>query len=459
MGIFGPTDTFNPNPKQARYLASDADILLMGGGAGSGKSLVALLGLLGLNSGITVGGQYYSRYQLRDYNGLIYRKHLKDMQDLIKESKKIYPCFDPGAKYNNADNYWTFTSGARIYMSYFERFDQCEHQIQGQQFQTIVAEEVGQHEDDSIFRYCLSRLRSAIGLRCYMRATSNPGRFPWLREFFRIDDVGNSTKFDLPLELDDGTKIIKRVEYIQAKLSDNKYLGNDYRAQLMLLSKEDRLALLDGRWDSYFSIAGQVYEHELKDMHLEHRVCALRHDPTQPVTTFWDIGMSDDSVVLFVQFVGKEIHIIDQLEANNVGYRDHYIPIIKRYEQDKGYRYEAHYLPHDSAKRDPYTTDTLFSSISKDLPHCKQCKQIDKIETGIQMAKQMFPNVWIDKDLVLVDHLIHYRRKWDAMRQVYLEAIHDKHSHAADAFRYIAQREKPATNWAAYQPAVTNYGY
>lgn len=28
--------------------------------------------------------------------------------------------------------------------------------VQGQEYQTIVAEEVGQHDDDRIFRYCIS---------------------------------------------------------------------------------------------------------------------------------------------------------------------------------------------------------------------------------------------------------------------------------------------------------------
>ena len=36
MSIFGPKDIFEPNDKQARFLSSDADICMMGGGAGSG---------------------------------------------------------------------------------------------------------------------------------------------------------------------------------------------------------------------------------------------------------------------------------------------------------------------------------------------------------------------------------------------------------------------------------------
>lgn len=36
MGVFGQTDEFVPNPKQIRFLASTSDVLLYGGGAGSG---------------------------------------------------------------------------------------------------------------------------------------------------------------------------------------------------------------------------------------------------------------------------------------------------------------------------------------------------------------------------------------------------------------------------------------
>jgi hypothetical protein len=247
MSVFGTTDEFIPNPKQVKFLASRADILLYGGGAGSGKSLCALIWLLGINNGLNGT----PRYQISSYNALIFRKNRKDLADLIKKSKAIYPHIDPGAKYNNSDNYWTFSSGATIYFSYFERYEQCESQIQGQEYQSIVAEEVGQHETSDIFLYCLSRLRGSNGLKPYLRATANPGRYPWLREQFRIDDAGHSTKFETEFELADGTIIKKKVEYIQALLSDNPHIDKNYEASLMMMGIEDRNALLAGRWDAY----------------------------------------------------------------------------------------------------------------------------------------------------------------------------------------------------------------
>ena len=393
---------------------------------------------------------------------MIFRKNRADLAGLWKTAKKIYSVFDPNAQFKEASGSYkcVFSSGATIYFAYYERFEQCESQIQGQEYQTIVAEEVGQHEDDKIFRYCMSRLRSSNGMKCYMRATANPGRYPWLREFFRIDDEGHSTKFDLWHTMEDGKKLRTSIEYIQAKLSDNPYIDEVYMAKLMNLPLEERLAQLDGRWDSYFSIDGQVYEQELKYMHAEGRICTVKFDPVYPVSTFWDIGIDDLSVILFVQFIGKEVHIIDELRGNNVGYRDHYVPIIKEYERTKGYRYEKHYLPHDTAKRDPYTTDTLFNSINKDLTKCEQLKRIDRIETGIQLAKSMSTNTYIEKSLTLVDDLIHYRRKWNAELRVYKEAIHDNHSHGADAYRMIAQRPTVHnTAWTSYRPSRSGYGY
>lgn len=449
MALFGPKDVFEPNDKQARFLASDADICMMGGGAGSGKSLCALILLLRLNE--PSGKPGYAQY---DYNGMIFRKNRADLAGLWKAARKIYPAFDAGVKFTEQSGNFkcVFSSGATIYFSYYERFEQCESQVQGQEYQTIVAEEVGQHDDDRIFRYCISRLRSSSGMRCYMRATANPGRYPWLREFFRINDAGDSTKFELWHTTEDGKRLRTKVEYIQAKLSDNPYIDDTYVASLSNLSIEDKLALLDGRWDSYFSIAGQVYEHELKAIYAENRICNVRFDKAYPVNTFWDIGVDDLSVILFVQFVGKDVRIIDELKANNVFYRDHYIPLIRKLSAEKGYQYEKHYIPHDGAKRDAYTGKSLFDSIADDLKNCEKIPRIPKKETAYQQAKAMFPNVWIDKSLSVIDDLIRFRRKWNPTLQMYQEAIHDAASHGADAFGYIAQRPAPSVNWVAYKP-------
>lgn len=418
------------NKPQCAYLSSTADILLYGGAAGSGKSYVAIVDLLGLNESPT------PRYKLSYYRALIYRKRRGDLADLIDKSKKIYPLVDPGAVFNNTDTFWTFSSGAKIYFKYFERIDQAESWLQGQELACICVEEIGQYENDKIFKYALSRLRSSEGLKCYMRATCNPSKYKWLRKYFRIDDVGTATDFFEEFELGDGTKVKKRIKFIPAKLSDNPHLPKEYEAQLMLLPEDERNALLNGAWNAYDSVEGQVYELELKQLDEQKRHCAVPYDPVLDVYTFWDIGISDNCVILFVQYCGKEVRIIDAIEENNKGVQD-YIATIKRYESDKGYRYAKHLLPHDGSAREKFSGKSILEQFEQYYKNV-ECLPRLPIADGIFSTKQMFPRLWVDNRTSVIDRLRNYRRVWNERLQEYGDPLHDINSHMADAVRYVS---------------------
>lgn len=419
--------TFN-GPQQA-YLSSTADVLLFGGGAGSGKSYVAIVDLLGLNESPT------PRFKLPYYRALIYRKRRGDLVDLIDKSKKIYPMVDPGAIFNNTDSFWTFSSGAKIYFKYFERLDQAETWLQGQELACVCAEEVGQHEDDRIFRYALSRLRNSEGLRCYMRATCNPSKYKWLRNYFRIDDIGSPSDFFQEFELSDGTKVKKRIKFIPAKLSDNPHLPKEYAAQLMLLPEDERLALLNGRWDSYSKVPGMIYEAEIDKMVREHRHCKVAHDPSANTYTVWDLGWGDHTIVLFVQWVGKEIHVIDKIEDNNKRL-DEYAANILRLGEERGYKYAKHLVPHDAKQHELQTGLTRQQALEKVLGsgNVEVLPRLG-VEDGINKTREIFPNLWIDKDTDVLDQLRGYCRKLDSETQKFGDPIHHD---LADAVRYIS---------------------
>ena len=432
---------FVPNDKQSQFLASDDDVCMIAGGAGSGKSMVALINLLGLNdpSG--------PRYQKPFYRGLIYRKHHKDLRDLISKSKEIYKQIDPGAKWVGGNVLtWKFSSGAQIYFQHFERFEQAETFFQGQELSIIHCDEIGQYDSPDIMQYALSRLRDSHGLRCYFRCSSNPSRYKWLRNYFNINDAGDSTYFTKEFKIDDGTTILKHFRYIQAKLADNPHISKEYQAQLMMMSAEDCDALLHGNWGAYDVVEGQVFEHELKALKDEHRYCNVPFDPAVPVCTFWDIGSSDMTVILFVQFVGKEIHIIDMIKDNNKGLTDYYMPEVLKRADTCGYRYQKHNLPHDSSKRE-WTSNTKIIDQARKFTNDVFTLQRDALADGIQAARTMFKNVWINKAKCeeLYEDLVNYRREWQEKLAIWSDKpVHDSHSHAADAFRYIAYH-KPAT--------------
>lgn len=434
--------------KQKEFLASDADVTLIGGGAGSGKSLVAIFAVLVLND--PAGPRYLNPH----HRALIYRHHYADLMDLVDKTREWYPLIDPLATYNKSEHTWTFSSGAQIIMHYFERYADAEMYLQGKEYSVILADELGQYEDDKVFKYAQSRLRNKAGLKNYYLATSNPSRYKWLRQYFNINDVGDSSEHEIDYLLPSGNHIIKKVKYIQARLSDNKHIPESYAANIMEMSEEDRRALLDGRWDAYESVDGQVYRYEIEAMQKENRICSVPVDRSLPVYTSWDIGVNDLCCILFFQFVGKERHYIDMILDNNKSIRDHYVPQILSYQSTKGYRYAGHYLPHDAAQRDKFSATALLDQVSAVLPDVHKLP-IAPIEAGIQLTKQMMKDVWIDRSIGLDEQLVNYKRRFQPVNQQWGEPIHDIYSHAADAFRESAY-VKPAM--AIDQSWLTGFG-
>lgn len=439
------------NPKQEEFLATDADIALMGGGVGSGKTLAIVLDLLRLND---PNGPAILNPR---YNAIICRRHYKDLRQVVANTKWLYPLVDSKAFYNQSESIWKFSSGATIQIAYFDNIDRCISMCQGAEYQTVAIDEAMHFPTSEIFLYLMSRLRNTFGMRGYARLTSNPGKYPWLRKYFRINDRGDSTDFTREFTLEDGTTVIKRIKYIQAKLSDNPHIPKEYAATLMMMSEEDKLALLDGMWNAYESVEGQVYELELKRMRKENRICNLQINPAIPVHTFWDIGISDYTVILFVQFVGKEIRILHEIRGNNKSIQDDYIPAILRYRDDNNITYAKHWLPHDARAREKFSGLSILDQVKEYLPEADTTALLP-LADGLQLAKSGFANVYInarletkpesDDDIIadnIISDLTNYKREWDPRLETWTVPLHNKYSHGCDAFRYIHYYREPGT--------------
>lgn len=436
------TFTYIPTAAQAKFLASSADVIGFGGNAGGGKSLTAVVWLLGLNESTGV-----PLYQIPDYRALIFRKHYRDLRDIIDKTKKIYSLVDPGARFTITDLTWTFSSGAKIMITHFDNIDSATTFLQGQEIQRCVAEEASQMENLNIWLYCMSRLRTSNkNIKPQIALTMNPSVHKCWKEYFRLGRYGEDNKFTEEFTLESGKKITKVIQFIRARVQDNPHVSESYQATLMMLNESDRNALLDGDFEAYDTVIGMVFEHEIKKMNAENRYCHIAHDPSQPVYTFWDIGSSDMTVILFVQFIGKEVRIIDMIKDNNKALNDYYMPEVMKRKDDLGYRYGGHYMPHDSGKRE-WTNNTKIIDQARKITNDVFQLPKDRIADGLQSAKTMFANVWINKSKCeeLYNDLTHYRREYDEDLGIYSEKpLHDKHSHSGDVFRYVSYY-KPVT--------------
>lgn len=176
------------------------------------------------------------------------------------------------------------------------------------------------------------------------------------------------------------------------------------------------------------AVEGAVFAIELENARSEGRVRFTPYIENEPVYTFWDIGVGHPTVILFVQFVGEEVHIIDYHEEANRGITYHCKVV-----SDKNYLYGMHYVPHDASKRSMETATPLIDTIKELLGTEKVTlvKRVGDKADSIQAARLVLPHVFFDtkKTTRLLKCLSFYRYEWDD-----------------DAKRF---KDKPEDDWSA----------
>jgi hypothetical protein len=190
------------------------------------------------------------------------------------------------------------------------------------------------------------------------------------------------------------------------------------------------------------AIRGAYYGKEFSDADAEARITSVPYDPSLPVHTAWDLGMSDSTVIWFVQAHGGETRWIDCLKGEGVGL-DWYVKQL----QDKPYVWGNHYLPHDVRVRELGTGKSRLEVLQElGLRNIEIAPRMDVID-GIQALRMLLARSWFDKDNCKtgIEALRMYRRIYDDKRQEFQShPYHDWTSHYADAARYfaIAHREQ-----------------
>jgi phage terminase large subunit len=163
------------------------------------------------------------------------------------------------------------------------------------------------------------------------------------------------------------------------------------------------------------------------------------HDAGYPVHTLWDLGISDSMAIWFVQFIQKEIRIIDFYENTNYAL-GHYASVL----QGKGYQYAIHHLPHDGNKRQ-LTAGERAITVQQQLKDLgvypiKIHEARQDIYGAIQRVRSILPRCRFHQETTKdgYEALKQYQREWDENRQVFKNTpLHNWASHAADAFSIL----------------------
>jgi hypothetical protein len=183
------------------------------------------------------------------------------------------------------------------------------------------------------------------------------------------------------------------------------------------------------------SIKGAYYADLIEDAEKQGRITRVPYEATLGVSTWWDLGISDDMTIWFTQAVGREIRVIDCYENSGEGLQ-HYAQICN----SKGYFYESHNAPHDIQVRELGSGKSRLEVAKGFGINFKVVPNLP-IYDGIGAARGILTRCYFDKDKCArgLEALRHYRKEWDEKRGVFkTQPHHDWSSHYADAFRYFA---------------------
>ena len=291
-------DKIFPQPgPQTAFLSSPADIAILGGAAGGGKTFSLLLEPL-------------RHIHVQGFNAVIFRRtsvQARSAGGLWDTSETIYPYTHGIPKQTYLQ--WDFPNKTFVKFAHLE-YDKTVLDWQGSQITLIGFDELT-HFSEKQFFYMLSRNRSTCGVKPYIRATTNPDADSWvakliswwmdedgfpiqersgvIRWFIRIND--ELIWADSVEELTDKhpASIPKSLTFIPAKLSDNKILEEKdpgYRANLMALGRVERERLLEGNWKVRPS-AGMYFRREWFEI--------VDHAPNGPSVRHWDLAATEPS--------------------------------------------------------------------------------------------------------------------------------------------------------------------
>ncbi|BAQ86124.1 phage terminase large subunit [uncultured Mediterranean phage uvMED] len=204
------------------------------------------------------------------------------------------------------------------------------------------------------------------------------------------------------------------------------------------------------------NIEGSIYGDIIKKLEEDKQITRVSYDPALEVHTAWDLGVDDQTVIIFFQLLGNQILIIDYYENNREGL-PHYVQVVK----NKDYVYGEHYAPWDLEITE-FSSGKTRKEVAYQLGIRFRVLPKLNLEEGIHSLKMLLPKCWFDADQAkpLVDALRQYHRKYnEKMKMFGTKPVRDWSSHACDAARYMAMSitDLPRKKIAAQQTAVNDY--
>lgn len=188
------------------------------------------------------------------------------------------------------------------------------------------------------------------------------------------------------------------------------------------------------------AVKGAWYRKEMAAAQAQRRITQVPYDGALPVDTDWDLGIGDLMAIWFSQTLPSgEVRLIDYLEADGEGLA-FYVKALR----EKPYVYGKHWAPHDIRVRELGTGKSRLE-VAAELGLRFEVTPALPLEDGISATRAFLRRCWFDEQACKVglSHLRNYRKRFNSSTQEFSDSpVHDRSSHAADAFRGLVMRHR-----------------
>jgi phage terminase large subunit len=236
---------------------------------------------------------------------------------------------------------------------------------------------------------------------------------------------------------------------------DNPWFPETLRNEMESLKARDHEAYMQV-WEGVCrqTIDGAIFAKEMMRADAEERITKVPYDASKPVHAICDLGWSDATAWWLVQFVGMETRLIRYFEGSQRTMTSYLAEL-----QSFGYVYDTIWLPHDAQNKTLAAAGRSIEDIVRGAGF--KTRVLERVPTidSINAARTVFSNCYFDRENCAdgLNCLRHYRYEVDPETGNFSKMpLHDRYSHGADAFRYIALmvkepakvRKKPAVAMA-----------
>ena len=233
---------------QTQFMEADEFEVLFSGGRAPGKS-----------DALMMDAVRYCEY--KEFRGLVIRKAMSELRDLINRAKDLYPQIYPGTKWKEQEKLFIFPSGARIEFGYCDHAEDVE-QYKGQEYSWLGIDELTEIPQEETYERLIASVRKkGKGFKTYVRATTNPNGVGknWVKKRFVDQGPVNSTlKLSTHIEQLDKTITTTR-KWIHGTVFDNPKIVAENPEYIAMLKNIDNAVLrkqwLEGDWDSSDGLA------------------------------------------------------------------------------------------------------------------------------------------------------------------------------------------------------------